>query len=148
MLDNLCTITMVLLAGIACGIVLAEAREPCKVPKPLGRAPASIPGPEEAPQDKSVPAYDEQGINTTRVPLESKGLEVYRPPANTYTFNVGVHSMFVYSVTQCLPLDKDLEIRFALKHYMSLYRPDSPGDINLSPGQARTNGTLSIFYSF
>ena len=92
--------------------------------------------------------YDEQGVKATRSKLESKGLELYRAPAGLYTFNVGVHSMFVYSVTQCVPLQKDIELRFALKHAMSQHRPDGQDGLALTTGIARTDGTFSLFYAF
>jgi hypothetical protein len=103
-------------------------------------------GPSRAPA--AAVQVDETGMRMRRVSLESKGMELYRSPAGHYSFNVGVHSLFVYSVTQCLPVEKDIELRFALKQWMPQYRSDGH-DVVLTPvGEPRTDGTLSLFLAF
>lgn len=100
------------------------------------------------PSGQKEAAYDEQGIKARRSQLESKGMELYRSPAGHYTFNVGVHSLFVYSVTQCLPIQSDLEFRLAVKQWLPMARPDGQETLSVATGQPRTAGTLSLYYAF
>ena len=137
---------ILIVAGVALYAVSAEASSTIPAPKPSALpALAAIAGPV---REKHEHVYDEQGIKAKKTELENKGLEVYRTPAGLFATNVGVHSMYVYSVTECMPIRKKMELRLALKHAMAQHRPDGLDGLDVATGAARTAGTLSLFFAF
>jgi hypothetical protein len=117
-----------------------------------GRAPASLNG--EATSSHFITAlpgekiYDEVGIKAKKSELESKGLEFYRNHTANFALNVGVHSMFVYSITQCMPLRKHMEFRLGFKYATPQHRPDGVDGLDVATGEGRADGTLSLNFAF